>query len=202
MMRATSTLLALTVLSAGCAVGPSYKPEQVVPAKTQVGTPGSSPAARQFFDSLAAARDSDTVAVSRRQAPQVLLPDSVLNLQWIDIFRDSTLLGLVNTALIQNRDLQTAVSRIREFRADVGIAKAPLFPSLSANGSVSTNQVAIGSFPPTQFDAWRVTADVAWELDFWGRTRRGIQAAQADLASEEASQRAVVLSLVSDVALS
>jgi multidrug efflux system outer membrane protein len=67
---------------------------------------------------------------------------------------------------------------------------------------VSTNQVAIGSFPPTQFDAWRVTADVAWELDFWGRIRRGIQAANADLASTQASQRAVVLSLVSNVALS
>jgi multidrug efflux system outer membrane protein len=200
-MRALSSLLALTAV-AGCAVGPSYKPEQVVPAKTQVGTATSSPAARQFFDSLAAARDSDTVTVKTKQSPDVLLPDSLLNLQWIDIFRDSTMLGLVNTALIQNRDLQTAVSRIREFRADVGIARSPLFPSLSANGSVSTNQVAIGSFPPTQFDAWRVTADLAWELDFWGRTRRGIQAAQADLASEEATQRAVVLSLVSDVALS
>jgi multidrug efflux system outer membrane protein len=62
--------------------------------------------------------------------------------------------------------------------------------------------VAIGSFPPTQFDAFRVTADVAWELDFWGRIRRGLQAARADLASQEATQRAVLLSLVSDVATS
>jgi outer membrane protein, multidrug efflux system len=82
----------------------------------------------------------------------------------------------------------------------VGIARAPLFPTLSANGSVSTNQVAIGSFPPTSYDAFRVTGDLAWELDFWGRTRRGVEAARADLASEEAAQRAVVLSLVSDVA--
>jgi outer membrane protein, multidrug efflux system len=82
----------------------------------------------------------------------------------------------------------------------VGIARAPLFPTLSANGSVSTNQVAIGSFPPTSYDAFRVTGDVAWELDFWGRTRRGVEAARADLASEAAAQRAVVLSLVSDVA--
>ena len=78
----------------------------------------------------------------------------------------------------QNRDLQTAVGRIREFRAEVGIARAPLFPELTANGSVSTNQVAIGSFPPTSYDAFRVTGDVAWELDFWGRTRRGIEAAR------------------------
>ncbi len=202
MIRQYPALVVLGSLTAGCAVGPSYHPEQVVPEKTQVGTAGSSAAARQFFDSLAAARDSDTVAVKARQAPQELLPDSMLNLEWIDIFRDSTLLGLVRTALVQNRDLQTAVSRIREFRADVGIAKAPLFPELSANGSVSTNQVAIGSFPPAQFDAWRVTADVAWELDFWGKFRRGVEAAKADLASEEAGRRAVVLSLVSDVALS
>ena len=184
---------------AGCAVGPSYHPERVVPESTKVGTAASSKPARQFFDSLAAARDSDSVAVARAPA-KALLPDSVATLQWLDIFRDSTLLGLVKTALNQNRDLLTAVSRIQEFRADVGIAQGPLFPSVTANGSVSTNQVAIGSFPPTQYDAWRLTADVAWELDFWGRIRRGVQAARADLASEQAAQRAVVLSLVSDVA--
>jgi multidrug efflux system outer membrane protein len=195
-----SALLVAVAAFAGCAVGPSYHPEQVVPAATRVGTAGSSAGARQFFDSLSAARDSDTVTVAGRQPSRVLLPDSLASLEWLDIFRDSTLVGLVRTALTQNRDLLTAVSRIREFRADVGIARGPLFPSLSANGSVSTNQVAIGSFPPTSFDAFRLTADVAWELDFWGRIRRGIQAAQADLASQEASQRAVVLSLVSDVA--
>jgi outer membrane protein, multidrug efflux system len=192
--------LLLLALAGGCAAGPSYRPEPVVPASTRVGTAGSSAPARQFLDSLAAARDSDTVAVSIRVPPKVILPDSLAGLKWLDIFRDSTMVSLVRTALVQNRDLQTAVARIREFRADVGIARAPLFPDLSVNGSVSTNQVAIGSFPPTQYDAFRLTADVAWELDFWGRTRRGIEAARADLASEEASQRAVVLSLVSDVA--
>jgi len=201
-MRGLARLLLLAGLSAGCAVGPSYHPEQAVRPETRVGTAGSSAPARQFFDSLAAARDSDSAAVAAQQPSRLLLPDSLGSLQWLDIFRDSTLLGLVHTALKQNRDLQTAVSRIQEFRADVGIAQAPLFPSVTANGSVSTNQVAIGSFPPTQFDAFRVTADVAWELDFWGRIRRGLQAARADLASQEATQRAVLLSLVSDVATS
>ena len=192
-------VLLLLGAAAGCAVGPGYHPERVVPESTKVGAAPSSKPARQFFDSLAAARDSDSVAVARVPS-KALLPDSLANLEWLDIFRESTLLGLVKTALSQNRDLLTAVSRIQEFRADVGIAQGPLFPSLTANGSVSTNQVAIGSFPPTQYDAWRLTADVAWELDFWGRIRRGVQAARADLASEQAAQRAVVLSLVSDVA--
>jgi outer membrane protein, multidrug efflux system len=199
MMRRSAPLL-LGIVAAGCAVGPSYRPEPVVPASTRVGAEASSPKARAFFDSLAQARAGDSVVEVSPPQSQVLLPDSLASLEWLDIFRDSTMLGLVRTALTQNRDLQTAVSRIREFRAGVGIARAPLFPSLTANGSVSTNQVAIGSFPPTQYDAFRLTGDVAWELDFWGRTRRGLEAARADLAGQEATQRAVVLSLVSDVA--
>ncbi len=201
MIRRLTGPLVLALAAAGCAAGPSYHPEEVVPPSTRVGAATSSHEARAFFDSLAAARASDTLtAAGAPPAPRVLLPDSLANLAWLDIFRDSTMTGLIRTALSQNRDLQTAVGRIREFRAEVGIARAPLFPSLTANGTVSTNQVAIGSFPPTSYDAFRVTGDVAWELDFWGRTRRGVEAARADLASEEAAQRAVVLSLVSDVA--
>ncbi len=193
----------LVLAAAGCAVGPSYHPEAVVPASTRVGAAQSSESTRTFFDSLAAARENDTLtAAGAPLKPRVLLPDSLASLAWLDIFRDSTMVGLVRTALKQNRDLQTAVGRIREFRAEVGIARAPLFPSLTANGSVSTNQVAIGSFAPTSYDAFRVTGDLAWELDFWGRTRRGVEAARADLASEEAAQRAVILSLVADVSTS
>ncbi len=194
-------LAAVAALAAGCAVGPSYHPEQPMPASTKVGASISSDSTRAFFDSLAQARTRDTAPGPAPSAPAgTLEPDSIASLAWLDLFRDTTMIGLVRTALAQNRDLQTAIGRIKEFRADVGIARAPLFPELSANGSVSTNQVALGAFPPASFDAWRLTGDVAWELDFWGRTRRGIEAAKADLSSEEAGQRAVVLSLVSDVA--
>ena len=196
--RASAPLLA--ALLAGCAAGPSYHAEPVVPATTKVGAARSSDSARAFFDSLATARAGDTLPGAAPLPPKSVLPDSLASLAWLDIFRDTTMVGLVRTALAQNRDLRTAVGRIREFRAQVGVAKAPFFPTLTANGSASTNQVAIGSFPPTSFDAFRVTGDLAWELDFWGRTRRGVEAARADLASEEAGQRAVILSLVSDVA--
>jgi multidrug efflux system outer membrane protein len=199
-IRLPASALLLALGTAGCAVGPSYRPQEVVPSSTRIGAAASSKGARAFFDSVAAARTHDSLAIGRvPPAPRTLLPDSLASLAWLDIFHDSTMVGLVRTALSQNRDLQTAVGRIREFRAEVGIARAPLFPSLTANGSVSTNQVAIGSFPPTSYDAFRVTGDVAWELDFWGKMRRGVEAARADLASQEASQRAVVLSLVSDV---
>ena len=184
----------------GCAVGPHYRAEPVVPAATQVGAGSRSDSARTFFDSLAAARSADPRRAIAPLRVRRLAAESIADLAWLDILPDSTLRRLVETALRQNRDLAAAQARIREFRADVGVAWAPLFPSLTVNGSASTNQVAFAAFPPIAYRALRITGDVAWELDFWGQTRRGIQAANADLAAQDAAARAAVLSLVSDVA--
>ncbi len=124
--------------------------------------------------------------------------DSLGDVAWLEVLRDSTLLRLVRTALQQNRDLQGAVARIRESRALVGVARAPLFPSLTADAAVSTGRSAFGGVPVTS-DAFSVTGSVAWELDFWGRIRRGVEAARADVGAQEAAQQAVALTLVSDV---
>jgi multidrug efflux system outer membrane protein len=166
-----------------------------------VGGGGPDSTTRRFFDSLATARAADSAASDTAASVPLRLPaDSGVGAAWLDLFRDSTLVRLVETAVRQNREVQAAVARIREFRALVGVARAPLFPTVTINGSASTNQSVFGSFPPSRFDALRVTGDLAWELDFWGRIRRGLQAARADLSAQEASQRAVLLTLVSDVA--
>ena len=193
--------VAVTALLAGCAVGPGFHPAPVVPATTQVGAGNGSDSARAFFDSLAAARVADTIAPTFVPLPpRAVGADSLADLAWLDILHDSTLTSLVATALRQNRDLALAEARIREYRALAGVARGPLFPSIALNGSASTNQVAFGAFPPVAYKAWRATADVAWELDFWGRIRRGVQAAGADLSAQQAAAQAAVLSLVSDVA--
>jgi multidrug efflux system outer membrane protein len=194
-------LLACAVSS--CAIGPSYHPVEAVPKESRVGTAGSSAQTRAFFDSLEAARRADTLARGDTvPLPRAFAPESLVDRAWLDVLQDTTLVRLVETAVRQNRDLRVAIGRIREFRAEVGVARGPLFPEITANASASTNQVAFGAFPPAQFDAIRITGDLAWELDFWGRIRRGIEAARADLGEEEANQRAVLLSLVSDVASS
>ena len=204
MSRRLPTLAAVLLaglLLGGCAVGPSYRPEPAVPAASRVGGGGPDTTTRRFFDSLATARAADSAASDTVASVPLRLPaDSGVGAAWLDLFRDSTLVRLVETAVRQNRDVQGAVARIREFRAVVGVARAPLFPTVTVNGSASTNQSVFGSFPPSRFDAIRVTGDLAWELDFWGRIRRGLQAARADLSAQEASQRAVLLTLVSDVA--
>ncbi len=188
--RLVAGLLALA--GVGCAVGPSYKAPEIAPAGTSVGLSPRPDSIRAFYDSLAAT-DSGPAAL-----PPTLQADSA-DLAWLAVLKDSTLVGLVNQAVRENRNVQTAIARIREFRAQVGVSRSGLYPELSANGSASTNQVALGAFEPVAFDALRVTADLQWELDFWGRIRRGIQASNADLEAEEAAYRSTILTLVSDV---
>ena len=188
--------LCACVFLAACAVGPRYAPAPVVASTAQVGSRGGDQTA-PFYDSLAAARAADTV---RSPAPRPLSTAALSDLAWLDILHDSTLKRLVETALRQNRDIATATARIEEYRAEAGVARSPLFPSLTLNGSDSRNKIAFPGFSVPPYTAYRATADLAWELDFWGQVRRGMQAANADLAAQEAAERGAVLSLVSDVA--
>jgi len=199
-MSPRSLAVLLIALLAGCAVGPGFHPEPVVPAATRVGAGSRSDSARAFYDSLAAARAADSVQPAVPLPARSIATDSLADVAWLDILHDSTLTRLVETALRQNRDLALAEARIREYRALAGVARGPLFPNVALNGSASTNQVAFGPPPPIAYKAWRATADASWELDFWGRIRRGVQAAGADLAAQQAAEQAAALSLVSDVA--
>src|SRR6185436_8595353 len=118
---------------------------------------------------------------------------------WLDVLRDSQVVALVRTAMANNRELRIAVARVKEYRALLGVARADLFPQLSLNAVASEQQSVFGSFPVQNFNVVRATADLAWELDFWGRLRRQTQAAGFDLRGREEDERAAVVSLVSDV---
>ena len=191
-----SLLVASLLLTAGCAVGPSVKLGPP-PAAVVVRDSATSPAARGFLDSLATVREADrsdsTVLPLAR--PTALALDSAGDVAWLAVLKDPQLLVLVRTAVAYNRDLRTAVQRVQEYRATLGAARGDLFPQITANGTASTNQSIFGAFPPQKFDAVRITADLAWELDFWGRLRRQTQAARFDYESKESDQRATVLSL-------
>ncbi|MEP6493908.1 MAG: efflux transporter outer membrane subunit [bacterium] len=203
MTRSRAGWVSLAILTASCVVGPRYVPETVVAPTQQLGAGRMSDSSRAFFDSLAAERRRDTARVARGPVVrQMSNAEAAGAMAWLDVIRDSSLIRLVDLALRQNRNLQVAAARINEYRAAVGVARAPLAPSVTLNGSESTNQIALGSFPPTSYRAARITGDLAWELDFWGRNRHGVEAANADLGGQEAAERATVLSLVGDVATS
>jgi len=191
--------LSFAAALSGCAVGPGYRTAPAPASRVGVGRRADS--TQRFFDSLSAARAADTSRpLAAPLPPRRLAPDSIADLAWLDILKDSMLTRLVGVALRQNRDLVTARARITEYRAEAGVARSALFPSLALDGSASKNQVAFGSLGVLSYTAYRATADVAWELDFWGQARRGLEAANADLAAREAAERATVLSLVSEVA--
>jgi len=159
---------------------------------------------RPFYDSLAAAR---LAGLPARPAPLYDLrtnlnpADSAGMLQWFQLLRDSTLQRLVAVALRENYDARIAVARIAEFRALYGVTRGELFPQLTVGGSAGTFRRPLLQLDTTNtFSSIQLSADVAWELDFFGRIRNATQAARADLLAQEESRRAVLLALVADVA--
>lgn len=126
---------------------------------------------------------------------------------WWRTFNDPVLDSLIESAYRQNLTLRVAGLRILEARALRAIAAGELFPqSQQAVGEYAriglSKNGPSGTSPNLFFDESTFGASLAWELDFWGRFRRAIEAADANLdASVERYDDALVL-LVSDVALS
>jgi NodT family efflux transporter outer membrane factor (OMF) lipoprotein len=129
---------------------------------------------------------------------------------WWSVLNDPTLDGLIARALENNYDLSVAKSRVLEARALRGIAAADQFPSVNADGSYSRSrnsdngvgQRAGGSTQPSGgVDNFQVGFDASWELDFFGRVRRNVEASDAQLESTVESLRNVQITLISDVAL-
>ena len=123
------------------------------------------------------------------------------------MFNDERLQGLIRTALVANYDLRDAVARVDAARANLGITRADQLPNIAASADVTTlRNSASGAFPlPQGFEQRRTIGSVAlnllsFEVDIWGRLRRATEAARADLLATEENRKAVITTLVSDVA--
>lgn len=178
------------LLAAACAVGPSpdVRPVPTPPARA-AREPGPESA---FLDSLAM-----TSTLAATATP--LAADSTSEFGWLEIMRDTQLVLLVRTAVANNRDLQSATALVREFRAQQTAARGFLVPEIDLNGGVARQRLVFGGTAFPDFNSFRATADAAWEVDFWGRVRRGVQAAGFDASATADNRRAVLLSLVADV---
>ncbi len=124
---------------------------------------------------------------------------------WWALFDDPALNGLIETAYRQNLDLRTAGTRILEARAQRNIAAGNLFPQSQralggyAHGHLSKNL----TLPlPTTLNLWATGFNASWEIDFWGRYRRSVEAANADLGSAVEGYRDALVLLLSEVATS
>ena len=127
--------------------------------------------------------------------------DTVLDITWQDLFQDSTLITLIDSALRNNFDAQIAASRIQESRAYLGYTKADMYPSISYGGNGSLGNT-MGGFPSGQGTkgSFSVNANINWELVFWGKYRRATEASKAELVASEYGYSAIQISLISEVA--
>lgn len=170
------------VLLSGCLMGPDYKRPDMAQADSWRMTPETS--------------------------------GSIANLPWWELLKDESLQQLIRTALRENLDLQMAAANIDEYQAQLTIAQYDLIPSLSASGTAfgyrntNSNVLSIpggGAVPIAQRDGTTLSqfsgaVGLKWEVDLWGRIRRSVEAARAQLLSKQENQRAVVLSLVGNIA--
>lgn len=126
--------------------------------------------------------------------------------QWWQVLNDPVLNDLVERAYRNNPSLQAAGVRVLQAQAARGIAIGLLFPQQQeATSGFTWNQVSqntgTGRIPNNVFNNWQFPGlSVAWELDVWGRFRRGIEAADATVLASVASYDDVMVSLIGEVA--
>jgi len=126
--------------------------------------------------------------------------------QWWTVFGDPSLDALIRTATRQNLTLREAGFRVLQARAARAIAAGNLFPQQQAavggfaRNAASTAVANRDFLLEPYFDQWDAGFNLAWELDFWGRFRRAVEAADADLDAQVAEYDHVMVTLFSDVA--
>jgi multidrug efflux system outer membrane protein len=173
-MRKCILVVMLALLAGSCTVGPDYKrPAVDVPAGWRL---------------------------DEKEAKDLA------NSTWWQQFHDPVLNELIAISLRENKDLLIAAARIDEFAGRYGIVRADLFPQVGASGEYSRQRVTelgenrLSPEYKATTDNFSANVNASWEIDLWGKIRRSTEAAKAQLVASEEGRKAVVLSLVANVA--
>ncbi len=141
---------------------------------------------------------------------------------WWKSFDDPTLSSLIDRAVSSNLDVRAAVLRIDEARAQRAISASAFWPTLSADASYSRQRLSettptgslfssVGNIRlpggaaisiPNPYNQFQLSADASWEIDLFGRVRRSVEAADAGVQVSVEDRRAVLVSVLADVAQS
>lgn len=169
-MRRLLTCVAVSGLLGGCVVGPDYRRPEA-----------PTPAAWQ-------------------QAPT---QTSALSDAWWTLFDDTELANHVEATLAANQDLAAALARYDQSRALLGVARADEFPDVSVDPAYArarTSGTVGNPLPNLETTLWQAPVDVAYELDLWGRVRRSVEAAGADVEGRADAIATLRLSLAASAA--
>jgi multidrug efflux system outer membrane protein len=171
-----SLAAALTILLAGCNVGPKYT--------------------RPNYTAPPAFRGADEAAITSDAK------NSLGDEQWSAVYQEPELQELIRKALANNYDVRIAAQHILEQQAQVKITRSQQFPTITVGGTgigatlPSSLGTQIGS--PLVDGSFNLSA--AWTPDFWGQYRKQTEAARATLLAQTWAQRAVRMTLVQQVA--
>jgi NodT family efflux transporter outer membrane factor (OMF) lipoprotein len=195
-------LIALLLAMSGCTVGPDYRaPQAAVPAR------------------FGAATQPTTQASTQPAAPVDLS-------RWWTTFGDPQLDGLIDRAVANNLDLKIAEARLREARAQRGVAASGQFPVVNASGRYQRSRSSENAFsfegaptggaggggggtgntfgafqqPGDTTDLWQAGFDASWEIDVFGGVRRDVEAAEADIGAQVENRRDTLVTLLAEVA--
>jgi multidrug efflux system outer membrane protein len=180
-MASRLAVLSLALAATGCTLGPNYH-------RPAVPTPPN-------WRDLPAAE-----------------AQSLANTPWWEVFDDPQLQELVRIALQENKDLKIAVERIEEARARYGFTRADLFPRVDANATAGRLRFSDASLVHTptgdetnatsgrETPIYALSADLSWEIDFFGRIRRATESQRALFFATHEARRSTVITLVADVA--
>jgi len=179
--RALPLAGALSLLLAGCTVGPNYKkPAAPVPATWQVEEP------------------------FRVATPKDTIPKT----DWWTVFNDTDLNGLETQLLAANQTLQVSMAHYEQARASAAVQNAALFPAVGVQANAGRQRYsatrATGTNIPLQEsvtqNSFSLPFTVSYEVDLFGRRRRQIEAAQASFQASAADLEAVRLVLTAELA--
>ena len=166
----------IAALLSACAVGPDYtKPD---------AAPGA-----QFANAVLPEFKRDGIEVA-----------------WWKQFDDPVLSDLIDRAVSNNRDLKAAEANLRVARALYLEAGLDLLPTITSHANYTTQKRSFDAmnrrtFAPRELELFNVGFDAFWEVDFFGRIRRGVEARDAEVDAAEADLRDLLVSVISEVAL-
>lgn len=137
--------------------------------------------------------------------PKLNIDQTADHSDWWTVFNDPVLTNLINKAYEQNLNLQIAGLRILESRAQLGIAQGQQYPQTQeiTGGAIYNNlskNAANIAAADRRFWSFNLGFDAAWELDFWGRFRRGAESAQANFGASLTNYDDILVSLTAEVA--
>lgn len=183
--RTTARLAAMAMLAsfvAGCTVGPDFHPSVV--------------------------KAPDAYGAEPTDVPSVTISADV-DAHWWRSFNDPELSSLEDRVASQNLDLKSAAERVLQGRAQSRVVASEGLPNINGQSSYSRQRVSPTGIislevpapgAPLEYDLFQNGLSSSWDLDLFGRVRRGVEAADADTLASVENRHGVALAAISDLA--